>query len=254
VAVLGELDEQPLAVFADTCALLGPVSVDTLIMTLKMPDRSPALERGSTIIARFGASAVQRLAPLVDDVQPGVLCNLARVLGRIAAPEAVPLLQPLLRRNDPKVTRHAVTALVAITDPSAARAIHTVLRSATGEQRRVVIDALVSERDARVVPMLVRILEESEPLGKDHAVVLDTLGALKVVHTEKAIRPIETVMRRTRWFARRRNRALKEMSVDTLSSIGTDASRRALVQAAENGDRVLRRLARTRLAAGGAAH
>ncbi len=33
-------------------------------------------------------------------------------------------------------------------------------------------------RDPRVVPMLVRILDESEPLGKDHDVVLDTLDAL----------------------------------------------------------------------------
>ena len=133
-------------------------------------------------------------------------CNLARVLGRIAAPEAVPLLQPLLRRNDPKVTRHAISALANINDPAAARAIHTVLRSATGEQRRVVIEALVAERDARVVPMLVRILEESEPLGKDHTVVLDTLGALKVVHTDTAVRPIDAVMRRKRWFARAKNR------------------------------------------------
>ena len=122
-----------------------------------------------------------------------------------------------------------------------------MLRSATGEQRRVVIEALVAERDARVVPMLVRILEESEPLGKDHTVVLDTLGALKVVHTDTAVRPIDAVMRRKRWFARGKNRALKQTSVDALASIGTEASRRALAQAAKDGDRTLRKLARTKL-------
>jgi hypothetical protein len=56
VAILGELDAGPLSVFADVCGLLGPASVDTLIMTLKMADRSPALERGSRIIIGFGAS------------------------------------------------------------------------------------------------------------------------------------------------------------------------------------------------------
>ena len=250
VAMLGELDAGPLSVFADVCGLLGPASVDTLIMTLKMADRSPALERGSRIIIGFGAPAVQRLAPLVDDERPAVQCNLARVLGKIAAPQAVPLLQPLLRRNDPTVTRRAIAALANINDPAAARAIHTVLRSTTGEQRRVVIDALVSERDARVVPMLVRILDESEPLGKDHTVVLDTLGALKMVHTDTAVRPIDSVMRRKRWFALRKNKALKQTSVDALASIGTDASKRALAQAATDGDRTLRKLARTKLAGG----
>jgi HEAT repeat protein len=212
-----------------------------------MQERTPALERGSEIIVTFGAAAVQRLGTLANDERSYVLCNLARVLGRIAVPEAVPLLQPLLRRHDANVTRHVVAALANIDDPAAARAIQTVLRSSTGDQRRVVIDALVSERDARVVPMLVRILEESEPLGKDHTVVLDTLGALKVVHTDTAVRPIDSVMRRNRWFARAKNRALKQTSVDALASIGTDASRRALAQAAKDGDRTLRRLAKSKL-------
>ena len=176
----------------------------------------------------------------------------AEILGRIASPEAVPLLQPLLRRNDPKVTRHAIAALANIDDPAAARAIHTVLRSATGEQRRAVVEALVAGRDARVVPMLVRILEESEPLGKDHSVVLDTLGALRVVHTDTAVRPIASVMRQKRWFARAKNRALKHTAVSALASIDSNASRTALAQAAKDGDWVLRKLAKTKIAEPGA--
>ncbi|HUP39845.1 MAG TPA: HEAT repeat domain-containing protein, partial [Vicinamibacterales bacterium] len=173
---------------------------------------------------------------------------LAEVLGRIAAPEAVPLLQPLLRRSDSKVTRAAISALANIQDPAAARAIHMVLRSATGEQRRVVIEALVAERDARVVPMLVRILDESEPLGKDHLVVLDTLTALKVVHTDTAVGPILRVAMRKRWFSRSRNRALKNTAVDALAAIRTEESRKQLTRAASEGDRVLRRLAKAKLA------
>jgi HEAT repeat protein len=154
----------------------------------------------------------------------------------------------MLRRTDPAVTRAAISALANIVDPAAARAIHTVLRAASGVQRRVVIEALVAERDARVVPMLVRILDESEPLGKDHQVVLDTLAALKIVHTDSAIRPIVRVAMRHRWFARSRNRALKHVAVDALAAIGTDESRRELARAASDGDRVLRRLAKAKLA------
>jgi hypothetical protein len=248
VAMLGEMDDEQLRLFTEICRLSGVPVVDVLGMTLRIQERTPARVRGSDIIVGFGAPAVSRLAPFIDDERLFVQCHTAEVLGRIAAPEAVPLLQPLVRRNDPKVMRAAILALTNIADPAAARAIHMVLRSATGDQRRVVIAALVAERDARVVPMLVRILDESEPLGKDHMVVLDTLAALKVVHTDTAVRPIVRVAMRKRWFARRRNRALKNTAVEALASIGSEESHRELTRAATEGDRLLRRLAKAKLA------
>ena len=91
------------------------------------------------------------------------------------------------------MAREAVSALGDIDDPAAARAVHTVLRAATGALRRAVIDALVADRDPRVVPMLARILRESEPLGKDHEVVLETLSALGAVGSDAASRPLRTL-------------------------------------------------------------
>ena len=144
----------------------------------------------------------------------------ARLLGRIGTADAVPLLQPLLRQSDPRVARAAVAALGVIHDPAAARAIHTVLRAATGEVRRAVIEALVAERDPRVVPMLVRILEESEPLGKDHEVVLETIEALGTVGTRRGrCRCWSTMAQRKRFFGGRKLRALKERSVDALARV-----------------------------------
>ena len=249
VAMMGDMDDAHLKVFTDLCRLAGPSVIDVLGMTLRIQDRTAARVRASDIIVGFGAPAVTRLAPFIDDERTYVQCNTAEILGRIAAPDAVPLLQPLLRRSDPKVTRAAIVALANINDPAAARAIHTVLRAVAGEQRRAVIDALVAGRDPRVVPMLVRILEESEPLGKDHVVVLDTLSALKIVHTDTAVRPIVRVAKRKRWFARSKNRALKHTAVDALASIGTEESRKELAKAAVEGDRLLRKLAKAKLAA-----
>ena len=250
VAMLGDFERENLETFSDICRLVGVAIVDVLGLTLRIQDRTAARVRASDLIVGFGAPAVSRLAPFIDDERAYVQSHVAEVLGRLAAPQAVPLLQPLLRRNDPKVVRVAVSAMANINDPAAARAIHTVLRAATGDQRRAVIDALVAERDARVVPMLVRILEESEPLGKDHAVVLDTLTALKLVHTDTAVRPIARVAERKKWFARSKNMALKSTAVDALASIGTEESRQALRKAAAEGDRMLRRLARAKLSAG----
>jgi hypothetical protein len=251
VAMLGDLEQDTLGLFTQLCRRVGVATVDVLGLTLRIQERTQARTRAADIIVTFGAPAVPRLASFVDDDRVLVQCHAAEILGRIASPNAVPFLQPLLRRNDSKLTRVAVGALAAINDPAAARAIHTVLRSATGEQRRAVIEALVGERDARIVPMLVRILDESEPLGRDHAVVLDTLGALKIVHSDNAVRPIASVARRKRWFARARNRALKNTAIDALASMDTEASRQALAKAAVDGDRLLRKLAKAKLAQAG---
>ena len=247
VGVLGDLDAEQVKLFGEICLTVGPASVDALGATLRIEAETPARLRAADIIVSFRAGAVPRLAPFLDEERWVVQCHAADVLGRIGSPEAVPLLQPLLRRGNPKVLRHAISALAGINDPAAARAIHTVLRTATGEMRRAVIDALVAGRDVRVVPMLVRILDESEPLGKDHAVVLDTLGALKHVHTDNAVRPIAGVMRHKRWFARRRTRNLKNTAVDALAVIGSDASRKALDDAAVSGDRLLRKIVKAKL-------
>jgi hypothetical protein len=248
VSVLGDLDAANLGHFTELCRMMGAPSVEVLGMALTIPVTTPARLRAANIVVSFGAPAVPYLKALAEDERPYVQCNAAEILGRIGSPEAVPLLQPLLRRNNPRVTRVAVSALAAIKDPAAARAIHTVLRTATGEQRRAVVDALVAGRDARIVPILVRILDESDPLGKDHLVVLDTLTALKAVHTDTAVRPIASVARRRKWFAPAKNRALKGNAIEALASIGTDASKKALALAAVEGDRVLRKLAKAKLA------
>ena len=62
-----------------------------------------------------------------------------------------------------------------------------MLRAATGEHREAVVEALVAERDPRVVPLLGRILDESDPLGDDHPIVLDTLGAVGTLGGDHAI-------------------------------------------------------------------
>ena len=169
-----------------------------------------------------------RLASLVGDPRWFVQRRGANLLGRIASAEAVPLLQPLLRQGDPRVARAAVAALGVIQDPAAARAIQTVLRAATGEVRRAVIEALVAEKDPRVVPMLVRILEESEPLGKDHEVVIETIDALGTVGTDGAVPILVTMAQRRRLFGGKKLRALKEHSVDALARVGTAKAAAAL--------------------------
>jgi hypothetical protein len=240
-ALVGDLDEPSWVTLRAVIQMVGPTSVEALKPVVAVEHDTDAARRAEDVIVQFGVPAVARLASLAGDSQWFVQCAAARLLGRIASPEAVPIWLPLLRRGDPRVARAAVAALGAIEDPSAARAIQTVLRAATGDRRQAVVDALVADRDPRIVPILARIIAESDPLGTDHAVVIHALTALATVHGDEAIPAIVAVIGRRRWFRRRKLKALKTAGVAALRAMGT-AKASAALDAARHGDRMLRQV------------
>ena len=248
-ALLADVDEAGAAAIRGVFAAVGAPSVESLKPIVMVEHETPAATHAADVIVGFGAASVPRLASLVGDSRWFVQRTGAVLLGRIRVPEAVPLLQPLLRKADPRVARAAISALAGIDDPSAARAIHTVLRSATGDLRRAVVDALVADRDPRVVPMLMRIVQESELLGKDHDVALDTIAALGTVGANQAVPVLTTVIQRKAFFGRRKLRAIKERGVEALAAIGGPQAASALSEAARTGDRMLRKIMATRHAA-----
>lgn len=241
---LGEMDDREAEQFSDICRLCGPAAAEVLLPLVAVETPTRARGLASRIIVAMGAPVVDRLGPLVKSPHWYVQRNAAELLGRIATREAVPFLQPLLRSTDPRVVREAARGLAGIDDPAAARAVHMVLRTSAGEIRRAIVDALVAERDPRVVPVLLRILNESRPVGSDHSIVLETLAALGTLGQDRAVPDIDRLMRRKSLFARRRIRAVKQSSLTALRRIGTPAAAAAIQNAAMTGDRMLRRLAR----------
>jgi len=246
VALIGDVDDEAWKTIRGVIAAIGAASIDALKPVVSVEQDSVATKRAEELIVGFGAKAVNRLATLVNDHRWFVQRRGAKLLGRIGTAEAVPLLQPLLRQSDARVAQATIAALSSIPDPAAARAIQTVLRAASGEMRRAVTDALVAGKDPRVVPMLGQILRESEPLGKDHEVVLETIEALGSVGTDAAIPFLVELSKRRRFFGGSKLRALKERSIDALAKVGTAKATAAITDAAQNGDRMLRKIAAQR--------
>lgn len=241
-AIIGEIDDAGWTAIRSVLKTVGPPAIEGLKPVVSVETPTVGSQRAEEAIVEFGVPATTRLASLVGDSRWFVQRSGARLLGRIGSVEAVPLLQPLLRKTDPRVAREAVAALGSINDPAAARAIHTVMRSATGDLRRAVVDALVADKDPRVVPMLVRILDESQPLGKDHEVVLDTVSALGSVGSDQAAPALAAIIARRAFFGRRKLRALKERGVDALKQINGTRATAALDEAAKTGDRMLKKI------------
>jgi HEAT repeat protein len=240
--LIGEVDEAGWLAIRAVLAVVGVSSIEALKPMVMVEEPTLASLRAEQAIIDFGNAAVARLASLVGDSQWFVQCTAARLLGQIGSPEAVPLLQPMLRQSDPRVVRAAVSALGGIEDPAAARAIHTVLRSATGGLRRAVIDALVAGKDPRVVPILVHIARESEPLGKDHEMVLETVKALGTVGSGDGVPALRGLAERRAFFRRRKLRAVKEQSVEAIRRIGGPKADAFQRDAAATGDRMLRKI------------
>jgi HEAT repeat protein len=94
----------------------------------------------------------------------------------------------------------------------------------------------------RVIPTLVRIIDASRPLGKDHRVVLDAVAALGTVGSDQGIPTLITLIDYRSYWRWGRLRALKESGVHALKRIGSPAALGALDEAARTGDRMLKRL------------
>jgi hypothetical protein len=245
-SLIGDLDDHAWTAVRSIMTTVGPSSIEALRGMVGVEEENAASTRAAETIAGFGKPAISRLAPLVGDSRWFVQRAGATLLGTIASAEVVPLLQPLLRKSDPRVTQAAVAALSKVDDPSAARAIQTVLRAATGSTRSAVVDALVSDKDPRVVPMLARIVAESEPLGKDHQIVLDAIGALATVGSDQAVPTLDGLARLRRWFGGKKLRTIKERSVDAMVTIGGEKAGTALSDAANTGDRGLKKIVASR--------
>jgi HEAT repeat protein len=239
------LAEQTAGEFADFASLvraIGPATIPALVAAYQRED-GVGTERITALIVAHGAAAIPLIAAALDERPWFVQRELARALGKLGTSAAVPPLQSLLRRADPRVLRVAVASLSSLRDPAAERALHTVLKAATGEARAAVISALIALKEPSVVPMLARVLQDSDPFGEDHPLILDTLGALATMRDDRALSQIALLARKKRWLAWGRTQHTRKACLDALGKIGTAKAKQTIGDLAKTGDFFLKRLA-----------
>jgi HEAT repeat protein len=242
-AGLGEQSAGEFTAFEMLLRRLGPGTMPVIIAAYAEEDGGTAMARATHLLGAFGAAGVPPLIAALDDPRWFVQREIATALGRIGTSAAVPPLLSLLRRGDVRVIPTAVAALAGIADASAVRALHTGLKASAGEARAAVIASLVTVKDARVAPMLTRILQDGNPFGDDHPLILDALHALAALRDERAVPAIAALARQKRWLSWRRTFALRDACLRTLRQIGSAAAGAALTDLAVSGDFLLRRRA-----------
>jgi HEAT repeat protein len=240
---LGELSAAEFASFESLIRVIGAPAVPTLLHGYQGDDAGMAADRTTALLGKLGAAAIPAIASALEDPRWFVQRELAKALGKIGTSAAVAPLQTLLRRNDVRVLQTAVSSLSGIPDPAAERALHTVLKASTGDARAAVISALVGLKDARVVPMLARVLQDSDPFGDDSPLILETLTALAAMRDDRALTPIAAMARKKKWLAWGRTTQTRQACLQTLSRIGTPKARQTITELATTGDFFLKRMA-----------
>jgi HEAT repeat protein len=243
-STLAEQSAEEFAAFERLVSRIGPSTVAAILVAYQREEGGTATDRATALLGRLGPPAIPAIAAGLEDKRWFVQRELAKALGKIGTSAAVPPLQALLRRSDVRVLQTAVSSLSSIADPAAERALHTVLKASSGEARAAAIAALVGLKDARIVPMLARVLQDSDPFGADHALLLETLAALGTIRDDRAIANIAALARKKQWTAWGRTTQLRRACLSTLSSIGSPAARQAIAQLAASGDFFLKRMAR----------
>jgi HEAT repeat protein len=243
-STLGEQTAEEFATFERLVISIGPSTVPAVLTAYQREDGGTATDRATALLVRLGRPAIPAITAGLEDTRWFVQRELAKALGKIGTAAAVPPLQTLLRRSDLRVLQTAVSSLSSIADPAAERALHTMLKAASGEARSAVIAALVGLKDTRVVPMLARVLQDSDPFGADHPLLLETLAALATVRDDRAIASVTALARKKKWTAWGRTTQLRHACLSTLSRIGSPRAAQAIIELAASGDFFLKRMAR----------
>jgi len=242
-ATLGEQTAEEFAAFEKLIRVIGISTLPTLVSTYDRED-GPVTERVTALIIKLGPAAIPSVGAALDDKPWFVQRELAKALGKIGTSAAVQPLQGLLRRSDVRVLHAAVASLTTIQDPAAERALHTVLRATTGEARAAVINVLVGLREPRVVPMLARVLQDSDPFGADHPLILEMLAALSTMRDERAVPQIAALARQKRWRSWGKTTHTRRVCLQALGKIGTAKAKQAIADLAKTGDFFLKRMAK----------
>ncbi|HEX6162701.1 MAG TPA: HEAT repeat domain-containing protein [Vicinamibacterales bacterium] len=240
-STIAEQTADEFAQFEKLIRVIGPATVPML--SAGYSESGAANERLTALHSKLGAAAIPAIAAAIESLPWFAQRELARALGKIGTSAAVPPLQSLLRRADPRVLHAAVTALSAIQDSAAERALHTVLKATRGEARAAVINALVALKEPRVVPMLARVLQDSDPFGADHALLIEILAALSTIRDDRAVSQIALLARKRRWLSWAKTTQMRKACLDALGKIGTAKAKQTIGDLAKTGDFFLKRTA-----------
>jgi HEAT repeat protein len=236
-----DVEVEPVTAF---CHAVGPSIVRPLAIALAAEENNRAIRRLRELLLSFGAAGRQYVEQLKNSPNPAVrrmAIDLLRVFG---GREALPELASMLDDADPQVQRESIRAIVQIGTEEAFAVLEHALVSGAAS-RDTMLQQLIGLRDDKAVSLLCYVLNHTQPRGNlvaVHAQVAEALGNL-APHQE-SITTLRTILHRGDWWAPLRTSTLRHAAASALQRLGTADAASLLTEAAVQGSRGVRKVAR----------
>jgi HEAT repeat protein len=232
------------------CRTLGPTVIGSLAEALASEQSKATVNRLREILLSFGAAGRAYADELRSSKNPAVRRTAIELLRAFGGADALPDLTALLDDAEAAVQREALRAIVQIGTDEAYGALEHALKSGTARTRDAMMQVLGSSRDERAAPLFIYILQHTDYRGPLEGVYLSAIEALgKVGGEADSAEALRKVLYRGEWWAPFRTARMREAAAHALRMSGSDAAKRVLEQAAVDGSRSVRRIARAALAA-----
>jgi hypothetical protein len=248
VGHLGSLDDAQFERVKAMCVSVGIVLVRPLAEMLAVEERPRTRERLTAILVAFGAVARKTIERLKASTNAPVRRTAIYLMREFAGSEALPDLTELLGDHEPQVQREAVRAILNVGTNAAYQVLQKALTTGTEQTRDAIMKAISSVRDAHATPLFIFILQNVDhrgPLSTVYLRAIESLGALK---DSEGVKPLTEVLYKGEWWAPGRTRTLRTAAATALARIGNAEAIAALEQAAANGSRGVRSVARPHVA------
>ena len=197
--LLAQLSDPSWAVRRAVVAALGSIgqpAVRPLCELLRRRDDETRLAATVDALVASTGQVEPELVRLADDEHPGVVADVAQVLGRRRASGAIPLLVRLTRHDNDNVAVAAIEALGRIGGRAAVESLIEIVSESSFFRTFPAIDVLGRSGDPRVVAPLARLLDHPQ-FAPEAARALGRTGERAAVEPLVSLlsRPVEALVR-----------------------------------------------------------
>ena len=242
---LRKVEDREVEPFAALCHTLGASVVRPLAESLASEENNRAVRRLRELLVSYGAAGRQAVEQLKNSRNPAVRRTAIDLLRVFGGSEALPELASMLDDADPQVQRDSIRAIVQIATEEAYAVLERALQ---GGSRETILEQLISLRDDKAIPLLCYVLNHTRPRGRmvnAHLGIIDALGSLS--EHPQSTSTLKTMLYSGNWWAPFRTAALRHAAAIALRRVGGREAAAVLEDAAANGTRAIRNIARTQV-------
>ena len=229
------------------CNTLGPGVVMSLAEALSSERDGRVRTTVRDILVGFGAHGRDAVRQLLHAPKWELRQTAAFLLREFGGSEGLDELRHLLTDSEPLVQREALRAMVNAGDEGAYQLLASVLSEGPTGQRVALLQQLTSQRDVRVVPLCLYLLNhfDHRTLSDVYVAAIETMGA---AGGEDVVEPLRDALYRGDWWAPFRTRKHRRTAAQALRRAKVPAARTVLSDAAAHGSWGVRAAARSQLA------